>query len=194
MTAGADDRDYEISRRFAAACVYAAKRPLRKFPAFLDCVVRACVVLDLTEFDVFDPDTRVTFVDPTPVAWECADSILDYVAQHPQITLDKVLAYAPVQLRDVVRDLLPEGTWYESFVAERRRLHRADTGRADSKHTAVVRLIADSASAFVRLPYLEPEVREALFAQCANLESMTRECTAYLKWMSKQFHSGTWFV
>ncbi len=126
----------------------------------------------------------MTEVDTSPMAYGPADSFLAYIDSHPDNTMERTLAKAPVGLAHV---LTPDWQrkprrWHtrRTFAStddrkrEYTRIETAAAGTSDSPETAALTILA---AAMRLISLTDPS---SVLAECAEVAWLTEECAGYL--------------
>jgi hypothetical protein len=168
--------------RLSRLCV----QPSGRLPglALHDHAARAALLIDLGLWGRISRTSHVSFLDTTPTGFPPADRMLTYIDQHPDRTMQQVLAKAPVRMAHALEPTaeLPRAWSLKRqprisahlTAAERRRLDQTCAGYVDSPQSAAVAMLA---SALQIVVLTEPET---LLGECAEMAWLVKDCVEYL--------------
>ncbi len=152
--------------------------------ALHDHAARAALLIDLALWGRISRTSQASFVDTTPTGFEPADRLLGYIDAHPDLTMQRVLAKAPVRMAYVLdpsAELRRRWPWRRGtcvsanlIAAEQSRLEQTAAGDIDSVRSAAVAMLA---SALRLIVLTEPET---VLGECADIAWLVKDCVDYL--------------
>jgi hypothetical protein len=182
-----------IATRFGAFCVNSSG-VLRTRTAVLDRAAKTCLLIDLGLAGRITHYYAQTEIDTAAIGFDPADTVLAYVDENPNGSMEEVIERCPVSILDVLGATFPpERTrrFFASPVAlpssyiatQRAAVERVLAGDIDDPATAAL------AAVLIALQMIPVDMPESLVARCGDVAWLVTDLVPYLRNMRERYAS-----